>query len=166
MKFIRYEIIVQILGMAGVIGSLLFVGYEIKQSRDIAMADIYQQRTAMWLEIALSRYSPEQYRMAMNKALYNLKTMTKEDEDVLRDSMYARFSFYENLHFQHQLGLISDEEWGATIVNISDDISEPCFNFWNANERKFWRPSFANEIDFLKSKLTTAECETSQPPQK
>ena len=40
MKLGRYEVVVQIVGTLGVIASLLFVGFEIKQSRDIAMADI------------------------------------------------------------------------------------------------------------------------------
>ena len=163
MKFDRYKVLVQIGGTLGVIASLLFVGFEITQSRDIAMADIYQQRTGQWLDITLSRYSAEQYRNAMNKARYHSDAMTKEDEDVLRDAAYARFSFYENIHFQHQLGLISNEEWEATIVSISDDISVPCFDFWHENEREFWRESFADDIDTLKSQLTIAECETGKP---
>lgn len=74
--------------------------------------------------------------MAMNKARYNQKNLAKEDE-----------------------------EWAATGVSISDDISIPCLNFWNANEREFWRPSFANEIDSLKSQLAAAECESNQSTQ-
>jgi hypothetical protein len=38
MKFLQYEVLAQILGTLGVIASLLFFGFEIKQSRDIAMA--------------------------------------------------------------------------------------------------------------------------------
>lgn len=38
----QYEDIARLLGVLGVIGSLVFVGYEIKQSRDIALADVYQ----------------------------------------------------------------------------------------------------------------------------
>ena len=74
------------------------------------MADIYQQRTGQWLDITLSRYSAEQYRNAMSRARYGSDTMTEEDKDVLRDATYARFSFYGNIHFQYQLGLISNEE--------------------------------------------------------
>jgi hypothetical protein len=127
------------------------------------MADIYQQRTGQWLDITLSRYSAEQYRNAMNRARHRSDTMTEEDKDVLRDATYARFSFYENIHFQYQLGLISNEEWQATIVSISEDISVPCFDFWNDDERKYWRKSFADDIDILKSRLTVAECEVDKP---
>ena len=163
MNFGRYEIFVQIVGVLGVIASLLFVGFEIKQSRDLAMADIYQQRTGMWVDIVLSRYSAEQYRTAMNKARYHGDTMTKEDKDVLQDALYARFSFYENLHFQYQLGLIASEEWEASLVSIAEDITLPCHNFWNENERKYWRQSFADDIDALKAQLITAECDVNQP---
>jgi hypothetical protein len=48
----RIGAVPELLGMTGVIASLIFVGLEIKQSRDIAVADIYQQRSAMWIDIA------------------------------------------------------------------------------------------------------------------
>ena len=40
----------QIFALVGVIVSLIFVGLEIRQSREIAIADIYQQRTALLLQ--------------------------------------------------------------------------------------------------------------------
>ena len=43
MKILRYQVLVQILGALAVSASLLFVGFELKQSRDIAIADIFQQ---------------------------------------------------------------------------------------------------------------------------
>jgi len=40
----------QFLASVGVILSLIFVGVQIQQSREIAIADIYQQRTALLLQ--------------------------------------------------------------------------------------------------------------------
>ena len=41
---------IQIIASIGVILSLIFVGLQIQQSREIAIADIYQQRTELLLQ--------------------------------------------------------------------------------------------------------------------
>jgi hypothetical protein len=41
----------QFLASVGVILSLIFVGVQVQQSREIAIADIYKQRTALLLQI-------------------------------------------------------------------------------------------------------------------
>ena len=40
----------QIIGLFGVIASLVFVGLQLKQSHEIALAEIYQARTATLVE--------------------------------------------------------------------------------------------------------------------
>ena len=67
MKIFSYEVLAQALGVPGICASLLFVGYEIKQSKDIAIADIYQQRATMWKDIEMGFYSPEQFESAYKK---------------------------------------------------------------------------------------------------
>jgi hypothetical protein len=160
MKLPNYQWLSQMAAASAVVVSLGLVAYELKQSRDLAEAEIYQQRTGQWLDIILSRYSAEQYRDAMNRVRFDPKSVTREDEGVLRDAMYARFTFYENIHFQYQLGLLSGEEWEATLVSLAEDVSLPCFDFWDESERKYWRKSFAIDVDSLKAKHKAVDCET------
>ena len=40
----------QVAGLAGVIGSLIFVGLQLKQAQAIALSDVYQNRTATNIE--------------------------------------------------------------------------------------------------------------------
>jgi hypothetical protein len=159
MKFVRYEVFVQILGMFGVIASLLFVGFEIKQSRDIAIADIYQQRTSMALDIALNRYSPEQVAEVTNMLIDDPQKMTRQDVQLLSDIMAANFIYYENLHFQYQLGMIGEEEWNASKKLISVGfLLAPCSPVWWGQVKETWRESFASEVDSLLLQLEMAPC--------
>lgn len=157
----RFEALLQFLGMLGVIASLVFVGFEIKQSRDIALADIYQQRSAMWMEMQLSRLPPEQYRIAYNKVQRDPTTLTAEDIGIFEDMFYAKLTLYENLHFQYQLGLITDEEWAAAVANIRSDFSLPCRTRWWQEDRHNWRTSFADNVDRLLIKLAPGPCPES-----
>ena len=159
MKLVRFDVIAQLLGMLGVIASLLFVGFEIKQSRDIAMADIYQQRSAMALDIALSKYSPEQAGKVMNTAREDRLKLTKQDTQVLSFILEASFIYYENVHFQYQLSLIGEEEWAASKKLISRGFEvAPCSPVWWSHTKETWRESFASEVDGLLEQLDLAPC--------
>ncbi len=50
MKKIATEDLIQLLGMVGIIGSLIFVGLEMRQSQRIAMAGQQMERTALLIE--------------------------------------------------------------------------------------------------------------------
>jgi hypothetical protein len=160
MNFVRYEALAQILGMIGVIASLVFVGIQIKQSRDIALADIYQQRSAMQLDLALSHYSPEQVAVVIGKMISDRTTITKEDYYVIGAVMSASYVYYENIHFQHQLGMITEEEWVATKKLMLNDLAgAPCaLRMWET-ERGLVRESFASEVDNLLLQLKLPPCD-------
>jgi len=160
MTFLRYEALAQILGMIGVIASLVFVGIQIKQSRDIALADIYQQRTSMQLDIVLAQYSPEQVAVVIGKGMGDRTTITKEDYYVIVQMLNAGFIYYENIHFQYQLGMITEEEWFATKKLMSDDLAEaPCASWYWERSRGLVRESFALEVDNLLAQLKLPPCD-------
>ena len=50
MKKIAIEDLIQLLGMVGIIGSLIFVDLEMRQSQRIAMAGQKMERTALLIE--------------------------------------------------------------------------------------------------------------------
>ena len=51
------QAVIQFLGAISIATSLVFVGYEIKQSRDIAIGEIYQARTALDINVILIKLS-------------------------------------------------------------------------------------------------------------
>ena len=48
---VRFDVWVQLIGMLGVLGGLIFVGLEMKQSQQIALAAQQQARTAALVSI-------------------------------------------------------------------------------------------------------------------
>ena len=73
----------QILGLAGLIASLLFVGLELQQSREIAIADIYQQRAALVIQVQTSMFSPEQHREAYDAQAVD-EPLTASEKNLLQ----------------------------------------------------------------------------------
>jgi hypothetical protein len=73
---------VQIIGIFAVVLSLLFVGYEIKQSRDIAVAQMYQQRAELDISMR-SLWIPDE-------ELWKIRQMMGEEKDFSRLSNFER----------------------------------------------------------------------------
>ncbi len=61
MKSPDWKSIADILATVAIVGSLVFVGLEIKQSRDIAIADVYQQQAALLATIQINYESSEEF---------------------------------------------------------------------------------------------------------
>ena len=51
MRKIDVQGLIQLLGMVGIIGSLIFVGLEMRQSQSIALAGQEQARTHIWTDL-------------------------------------------------------------------------------------------------------------------
>ena len=57
----------QIVGMFGVIGSLIFVGLQLKQSQAIALSETYQNRTVANIEMNVGAMSSPEFLSADKK---------------------------------------------------------------------------------------------------
>jgi hypothetical protein len=96
----------------GVIASLVFLGFEVRQNTNIAKASAYRenmQDIAQWRELIIS--DPELAR------LFN--TYSSEGFEALDDTGQTRISAfvfniigaYENAYFARRYGIVGDEEW-------------------------------------------------------
>ena len=158
MKTPTYQWIGQMLAACGVILSLALVGYELKQGRDIAIAEVYQARSAIWVDYAVSLYSPEQYQTAVVKLDDPNETLSAFDNEVLDNVASVAFAYFENLHFQYQLGLITEEEWIATKENIAGEFEYGCIGLWWQEYGSAFRESFATEVDKITDGMEMPPC--------
>ena len=138
----------QITGLFGVIASLLFVGLEMQQSRQIAIADIYQQRAEMIVQVNSIPLTSQILYEIWSKVEAG-ETLTNTEQELLNQSWNPYFNYVENNHFQYQLGLLSEEQWISSRNNLRSRARNPLFLEWWEVERENWRESFAQEIDDL-----------------
>ena len=136
----------QIAGLGGVILSLIFVGLEIQQSRQIAIADIYQQRTALVMHAQTSNFSPELFIEARRKREAG-EELDSSDEVILETAMDVWVSYHENNHFQNQMGLLPDEHWETGRNHLRQLMRLERNRAWWEEHRDVYRDSFAAEVD-------------------
>ena len=138
----------QVVGFVAVAVSLVFVGFEIKQSRDIAMADIYQQRTEFAIQLITDSHGNEAFVSGMAK-LRRGEELTEYEHAQITANLYRWLNHGENLHFQYEAGLLTQEQWDAWQNALRRMFQDDSFlEAWKSGQDT-WRASYANMINNL-----------------
>ena len=101
MKKVDFNSLIQLLGLIGIIGSLLFVGLEMRQSQQIARAGQQQDRMAVFVDITNT----------FTEAGTEFNSMDPEKEYAFRNYVHAYFFILENDVVQYNLGLMEEGIW-------------------------------------------------------
>ena len=146
MKKIDISQTINILANVGVVLSLIFVAVQIQQSRQIAVADIYQRRTAVLLQSVYSAVPAEtEFRAWMKDSAG--EPLTAEERYALTNRYAARIAYWENNHLQYQIGLLPEEQWEASKNSIRGQAERQVFLDTWERERFQLRRSFVDEVD-------------------
>ena len=138
--------VVQLLGMLGIIISLIFVGLEMRQSQRIAIAGQYQARAAMnaaSIQAAIEAGVDFSAQSGLSQS-----NLTPEEQVQQRNFTNLAYTRIENDYYQYQQRLIDQETWEKKLFSI---------RAWyrNCDLREVWeqRSQFftSDLIDLIKS---------------
>jgi len=106
---ISFSGVANFLGVIGIIGSLIFVALELRQSQRIAVAAQQQARTILRANQILSTYKFSEDEIGVENIPWD------EQSDLQRYIREQRQVYYwtinENNYYQYQIGLLDDEIW-------------------------------------------------------
>ena len=140
----------QVIGLFGVIASLIFVGLQMKQEQEIAMSATYQARSEQITSITSQYALDPVFHAAMAKVASNtVDQMTAEEYLVASNFTAALLNFYENVHFQYQGGFIDEEHWAKSRSGLKNMFKIPGTRQVYENDFSGWRASFAELVDVL-----------------
>lgn len=140
-----------------VVASLGLVAYELKLSRDIARAEVFQQNVTMDQNLALQLFDVEAYREAVRKRNLGEELSKRELGLFVRRSDMSILNA-ENVFFQYQLGLLDEEEWSVWANAMVWMLTAPCYREFFEKQRGGYRKAFVAEIDKLYAKIPETDC--------
>ena len=145
----------QVVGLFGVIASLIFVGLQMKQDREIALSAATQARTDTTIQNILGVASNPYYMSAVDKMVRGDENqLTPSERYGIRMQGTAALFNFENIHYQQQQGFIPAERWSATRETLKTLLRFP----WGPREvyesnPASWRASFQAVVNQLLAEI-------------
>ena len=115
MKKVSLDVWIQLIGMLSVLAGLLFVGLEMRQSQQIALAAQQQERASLVTEIigTFSETSPP--ISFLDFIDENLDLSNPDIRAVAETYVYRIWMVYENDYLQYSLGLMDEGIWQSKL---------------------------------------------------
>ena len=118
MKKVSIDVWVQLIGLLSVVAGLAFVGFEMRQSQQIALASQQQERAALVTEI-IGTFSEIDPPISMVDYLNEDVDISNQDRRaILETFIYRMWMVYENDYLQYDLGLMSEDIWQAKLASM------------------------------------------------
>ena len=106
MKKLDINTLAQLLGLAGVIASLIFVGLELRQSQRIAISAQHQERSASAVAMIVGFLES-----GIDWEATVRPNFAESSEPARRNAYQINWYFAENDFNQYQNGLLPDGDW-------------------------------------------------------
>ena len=135
----------QVVGMFGVIASLVFVGLQLKQTQQIALSSTYQARSDASVDSLVAAISSPEFLSASAKIYAGKSDELSMQEAVAWEYFLgANMTMFENNHQQYEMGFLSDEHWNRNVAELKCTFELPVNQQMMRNW--FYRESFNNLI--------------------
>jgi hypothetical protein len=144
----------------GVIISLGLVASELNQSREIAMAELYLDRSALLSEWVSDTYNAEMLKSASTQVSVNPQALSISELHTLRMHNIQQFVYFENQHYLYLNELVTEEEWLASRYLMASQLN-PCWARHWEESIGAWRETFHVEVQAMidEKKIDSADCD-------
>ena len=152
---VSFSSIANLLGTLGVIGSLLFVGLELKQSHQIALAGQIQARSDLIAQAVLTPLQGQTELLKIWRTQSNeISTLTEEQELLWAQLILFRAVSLDNVWQQYSLGLMSHDSWSQ-----AENRGK---NMWiDCQQRPFATGAFTDSLQaYARENWSNEDCQT------
>jgi hypothetical protein len=162
MKSMSWKDVAEFVGIAAIVASLLFVGLQLKQSQEIAIAAQYQERANTEFEYFLAHMSEpavsNRGKRMLDGGYYDAypaavqESISKQSPDaVALDYLQFRtiMNLQDNNYFQYESGFMTEAAWQAQLQRFRKSFLSERFVETYKMERKEYRKAFQDLCDTL-----------------
>ena len=157
MQKTHWKDIAEVVGIAAIVASLVFVGLELRQSQEIAIAAQYQERSNSGTENLYNVLESESQLMASAKRLdsrgWPSGFLSDKDKMWLESHSPIEWAeantwsqinllIFDNYHFQYQSGFLNEEAWQSIRSRFGFVASALFMRNQIVNHGHRWRASF------------------------
>ena len=141
----NYRIIVELTSVIAIILSLIFLALEVKQSNQLAKAEIRQALNVTDMEV----YKVQMEEDIIAKALYKInKNLPIDDYEEYQLNEFQKFNFrdFDNSFYQYKIGLFDENVWFAYRRIIKSLLTENYIMLMWRNSNQSFSIEFQDEV--------------------
>ena len=155
MSDLKWKDAAELTGIAAIVGSLIFVGLQMQQQQKIAIAAQYQERYSTIMDFWIARQASDIERPRLGQSIIDRYGLPAgQDTETSADEIGSRYlwtrmtlAIWDNLHFQHESGFLTDEAWSAYETQMANNFRDPFFQYVIVNNRDAYRRSFIESFE-------------------
>ena len=145
---------IEVVGVVGVIASLLFVGVQVQQSAEATRGATVLQLKENWVQLNLTMMQNPEIRdalqLVLDEGFENLDLQTQ----LIVNAWYRTIMHnWSNAYFQYRIGTLDDEQWQANVRDMayeSSNYTSVVWGVWDQNSY-FFDDSFQTLMDSLRA---------------
>ena len=139
----------EIVGAAGVVGSLVFVGWQLLQNTDALRTSTSQSHMEVYSSLSLHIVESRETATLYLRGLADLSSLDEVDRVRFIALMSAIFRYYETSYVQHTRGKLDQELWEDLEKQLRDMTAAPGIRSWWKIRRHWHSADFTSLIDSL-----------------
>ena len=120
--------VAEVVAAVGVLLSLLYVGYEVKQNttavRSTAYQAIHDAEDGFWSDLASDAGAARLWQQGLDSGL---EALAEGDRDRFTVISRRLIYLYQNVHYQYTKGVVDEELWGAWLASLDEFLAERGF---------------------------------------
>ena len=154
MKKVSLDTWIQLLGMVGLLGGLIFVGLQMKQTQRIALAEQQQSRTETFIDMlnTMSETDVSFHRFQLNG-------LDRGTEITVENFLHQLWWIHENDYLQYSLNLMDNGIWQSKLRAIEnlyngngkEDLCPLAKQVWSTR-RNIINPELVSLVEAMPSK--------------
>jgi hypothetical protein len=143
----KIRFIVEMIGIAAIVASLIFVGLQMRQTHEIALVTLTQMRSDAARELAATQIGSEPL-LQIDAKIHAGEELTPYESMTLSLLPFLFFNQFENSHFLFEKDYITEEQWESDLEAIRFFVStQPAYAEYWAEYKHIFRASYVAEID-------------------
>lgn len=116
----------QVVGIFALVASLIFVGLQMKQTQEIALASAYQDRATSSIDRLVAEASSPENTSARAKAKQGDFASISPEEQESRELFFAAYVVMaENHHYQYEAGFLPEDHWARNLAELRCAFTDP-----------------------------------------
>jgi hypothetical protein len=137
----------QVIGLFGVVASMVFVGLQMKLDREIARSEAFQARAESTADTLLSMSQNEAY-VSVQAAIDsgNPETVTEKELVAYAVAMTGGMYLWENSYYQYRDGFLPEDHWTRTRRQMKSILAESISRSVATSSLAYMRPEFREEL--------------------